>query len=148
MSSVYLAGPIRGLTYKQSSGWRERAAAFLTKHSIVALSPLRYNKTIVGSGPINDSDEAHPLTSEDGITARDRMDVMRCDVILANFLGATQASCGTPIEFGWADILRKPVIMVMEPDGNPFDHGMMRAIAGYRVASLEEGLALCVALLA
>lgn len=148
MSSIYLAGPIRGLTYKRSSEWREQAGLFLAKHGIITLSPLRYNKTIVGRGPILDSDEGHPLTSEDGITARDRMDVMRCDAILANFLGATSASCGTPIEFGWADILRKPVIMVMEAEGNPFDHGMMRSIAGFRVQTLNEGLAICVALLA
>ena len=148
MSSVYLAGPIRGLTYASAAAWRERAAAFLAKHGITAFTPLRHKKALVGKGTILDSHEAHPLTSEKGITARDRFDVIRCDLVLANFLGAPLVSAGTSIEFGWADILRKPIIMVIEPEGNPSDHGMMRAIASYRTASLDEALGLCVAILA
>jgi nucleoside 2-deoxyribosyltransferase len=84
-----------------------------------------------------------PLSENKGITTRDRMDCMGRDIIIANFAGAKQVSIGTCIEFGWADAARKPVILVMEDEGNMHEHGMILEIAGYRVKTLDEAIELC-----
>ena len=39
-NSVYLAGPITGLTYEECVGWRERAKEELAKAGITAYSPM------------------------------------------------------------------------------------------------------------
>jgi hypothetical protein len=144
---VYLAGPISGLTYDDGQTWREYVAANLPKE-IRAISPLRAkSQRLARVGIINDSYEDNPLTSQNGITTRDRMDCCRSNLVFANFLGAQKCSAGTPIEFGWADLLRIPIIMIMEKQGNPYDHPMMRSIAGWRVETVDGGIALCEAIL-
>ena len=146
--SVYLAGPITFLEYNEAVDWRDYALEQLADVGIKGLSPMRAKKYLANIDTLLQSSyPEHPLSTDDGITTRDRNDVMTCGLVLANFLGAKQASSGTPIEFGWADAWRKPVIMVMEPEGNPFDHGMMRSIAGFRVETLDDGLDMAKAIL-
>ncbi len=149
MSKVYLAGPITGLSYASATSWREFAEEYLASRGLVGLSPMRAKNYLSETVkfPMAYGEGGNPLSTDKGITTRDRNDVLNCDLVLANFLGADHASCGTAIEFGWADAWRVPVIMVIEPEGNPFDHGMMRSIAGFRVETLETGLELAVAIL-
>ena len=143
---VYLAGPINGRTYDEAQGWRVYAQERLYPHLDV-LSPMRRKQFLAGESRIEGSYEANAISSQRGITARDRLDVEQCDLVLANFLGAREASCGTPIEFGWADAYGKPIVMVMELSGNPFDHPMMRELAPFRVETLEAGFTLVRAIL-
>ncbi len=141
MKTVYLAGPIANLHYDEANDWRILASAALNDVGIDALSPMRAKAFLKYVGKIKSKDYPdHPLSTDDGITTRDRNDVMDCDVVLVNFLGAHSASPGTPVEFGWADILRKPVVMVIEREGSPYDHPIIRSIAGFRVETLDEGL--------
>lgn len=147
---VYLAGPINHRTFDQANDWRLDAITYLSKHGIQGYNPLRakdFLRQQLGDKPLWDSYEDHPLASARGILTRDAYDVRSCDLMLANFLGAERCSAGTPIEFGIAHALNKPVVMVMEQEGSPFDHPMIRAIAGYRITTLTEGLAICVAIL-
>lgn len=134
---VYLAGPINHFSYAEAMGWRDEAMNLLTAKGLVVASPMRGKEMLKGT-IIEGSYDEFPLSSQRGITARDRYDTQSADVVLACFLGAEIASCGTPIEFGWADAARIPVVMVMEPEGNPFDHPMMREIAAFRVETVEE----------
>jgi nucleoside 2-deoxyribosyltransferase len=83
---------------------------------------------------------AGPLSGDRAITTRDRRDATTCDVLLANVLGADKASIGTVLEIAWADSERIPIVLVMEPEGNPHDHAMLRELAGFRVATLDEAL--------
>ncbi len=80
------------------------------------------------------------LSSQKGITTRDRFDVTSCNIMLVNFLGAKKISIGTVIEYGWADVARKPIITVIEKEGNPHEHSMIRELTGFRVEELDEGL--------
>jgi nucleoside 2-deoxyribosyltransferase len=79
-----------------------------------------------------------PISTASAIVSRDRNDVQTCDAMVANFLGATKASLGTAIEFGWADANNKPIIMVMGPDDKFHDHLMLTQLAGYLVPDLES----------
>lgn len=144
---VYLAGAISGLTYDQGQDWRDYATQSLNKMGIDGYSPLRAKDFLKSFGKIEQSYELteQPLASlstDRGIMTRDRNDVLTADAVLFYLLGTgSRVSVGTCIEFGWADAFRKPVVLVMEPEGNVHEHPMVREATGFRVNTLEKGLA-------
>jgi hypothetical protein len=142
---LYCAGPITGVSYGESTDWREYVASKLPPY-IKAISPMRAKQYLAHEKTIRDSYEEHPLSSQKGITCRDRMDVMRCDMVLVNFLGATKISIGSVMEIAWADAWRKPIIIVME-NNNIHSHAMLREVAGFIVTNLEEAIAIAIAVL-
>lgn len=73
---------------------------------------MRGKKYLANEKDIKDSYEKYPLSCQKGITCHDRMDIMRCDIIIVNFLGAKRVSIGTVMEITWADAWRKPIIIV------------------------------------
>ena len=153
MKSVYLAGPITGLTYDEGQDWREIARKELADVGIEAYSPLRAKKHLRALGVLDNAgrpDSAYlglnPLSEPQGITTRDRFDCMGRDMVLANFLGATTVSIGTCIELGWADAARRPIVAVMEED-NIHRHAMVNTVAGFIVPTLEDALTVCKAVL-
>ncbi len=144
---VYLAGPITGLTYSEGQDWRDYVAQNLPQE-IRAISPLRAKSVRLACvGVIEDTYEDNPLTSTVGITTRDRQDCTRADALLVNLLGAERVSVGTCMEFGWADAHRIPIVLVMEKSGNPHEHAMIRGVTGYRVETLDQGIAVLEAVL-
>ena len=146
MKTVYLSGPITGCSYGGCTDWRKYVAEHLAR-DIVAVSPLRgkeYLKTL-DSMPHTLEDKA--MSSQRGIMTRDRHDTSTCDATLANLLDTKIVSIGTVMEIAWADMLRKPIVLVMEKEGNLHDHPMIREAAGYRVETLDEGIVLLNALL-
>jgi nucleoside 2-deoxyribosyltransferase len=145
--TVYLAGPITGLTFDGTNDWRKQVQVKL-KAPIVGLSPLRCKNYLAGvQGKLASDSYAHlALSTPQGITTRDRFDCQRADVVLFNFLGAERVSVGTCIEIGWADSARRPMIAVMEP-GNLHDHAIVRATVPFIVGSLDEAIDLIHAIL-
>lgn len=133
---VYLAGPIAGHTHDTATAWRDDAAHRLSP-DIICLSPMRFKDYLRGELKIVTTPYMHPLSTDAAVVARDRFDVGRCNLVLANFLPAERASIGSCVEFGWADAFRKPVVAVVEP-GSVHDHPMLRQIAGWTVPTLEE----------
>ena len=140
---VYMAGPITGLDYDDAAkGWRATFPNMLNHH-IHAFSPMRGKNHLEGlANKITDREKDYPfnaISTASAIVARDHNDVMTCDAMVANFLGAPRASLGTAIEFGWAHAYRKPIIMIIEEDAdNVHNHLMLTDIAGYRVHTLED----------
>jgi len=143
---VYLAGPISGCTFDEAQDWR-RYACEQFPQEIRSISPLRCKEGLRSKGIITDSYPDNPLTTDHGITTRDRQDCTRADALLINLLGARKVSPGTPIEFGWADLKRIPMVVVMEDQGNPYDHPMVRDLIGFRTNNLDEGIAIIESLL-
>ena len=147
---VYAAGPIANLHYNDTVDWRLELERLLSspydgKH-ITVLSPMRAKQYLSGK-IIGAQSYDTPLSSDDGITMRDRFDVQRSDLVVCNLLGATEKSIGTCIEIGWADAWRKPIVLIME-DGDVHDHPMVRSIAGgVMVSSLEAAAELVKAIL-
>ena len=138
--SVYLAGPITGLDFKGCTDWREYAAERLAPE-IEAFSPMRQKHFLARQGKLEGAYDTHPLSTAKGITTRDRYDCTSCTVILMNLLGAERVSIGTMIEVGYAAVARRPIVLVMEP-GNLHEHPMLAEEAGYRVQTLDEGIAI------
>ncbi len=135
---LYLAGPITGLSYGDSVGWRDYVADQLPEY-IVAVSPMRGKQYLEREKVIGLSYEDIPLSCRKGITCRDRYSVMNCDMILVNFLGAKMVSIGSCMEIAWADMLRKPIVVVMEKD-NIHQHPIILETAGFVVNTLDEGI--------
>jgi nucleoside 2-deoxyribosyltransferase len=151
--SVYLAGPITGLTYDEGNDWRDAVIEELEAAGIVAYSPLRAKNFLREIGVLDAAgtpDSAYmglnPLSEPKGITARDRFDATRSDVVLMNLVGAKRVSIGTMIEAGWADAARRPVVIAMEED-NVHRHAMLNEIAGFIVPTLAEAVAVVKAVL-
>lgn len=131
---VYLAGPITGGTDSSITSWREQIKKLVAK-DIICLTPTR---------DVVDTSEDRELTIEKiqhgkGIVTRDRMDVARSDLILANFLGANKISIGSVGEIFWADAFRKPILLVIE-DNNPHFHLMVLELAVWRYDNLKDAV--------
>lgn len=138
---VYLAGPISGLDYNGANNWREYVRQRLPSN-VHGLNPMRGKSYLAKYGILQaDCDQYdNVLSSNRGIMTRDRWDATRCDALLVNFLGAKQVSIGTCMEIAWADLYRIPIIVIMEPEGNPHEHAMIKEAIGYRVTSLDEAI--------
>lgn len=137
---VYLAGPISGLTYNDSTDWREKVARVLAPDFTV-FSPMRGKESLAAEGVILDGSTTKyedPMLTDAAIFKRDFNDVWRADLLLINLLGATVPSQGTCFEMAWAYLLHKPVVLVMEDHGNPHEHLFVRQTALVRVQHLSQ----------
>jgi hypothetical protein len=143
---VFLSGPLTGLSYDESIAWRRYVSGKLPPF-MRAYSALRGKEYLAEEDVLLDAYEDYPLSSRKGITCRDRMDVIRCDLLFVNLLGTTRVSIGTVMEIAWADILRKPIVVVMEED-NIHAHGMIKEVASYIVPDLDEGIRIATAVCA
>jgi nucleoside 2-deoxyribosyltransferase len=139
VKKIYLAGPISGLSYEGAEEWRDEFRRKIDP-SIEAFSPLRGKEYLAMRGPLEGSYNEFPLSTDQGITARDRYDCMGADLVVFNMLGATRVSIGTMIEFGWCDAARNPAIVIMEKEGNIHDYPMIRQIAQFRVDNLSDAI--------
>lgn len=77
---VYLAGPISGLTLDGAQEWREYFRTHVHP-SIECYSPLRGKEYLQTHGVLEGSYEEFPLSSERGITERDRFDATSCEMM-------------------------------------------------------------------
>jgi nucleoside 2-deoxyribosyltransferase len=147
--SVYLAGPIAGLTYDGAQDWRNEAYDALRRRDIKAFSPLRGKEYLRVMGELDaQAYNSNPLSSARGIMCRDFHDCTTCDVLLVNLLGSKKVSIGSCMEMAWAYQKRTPVVCVIEDDGsNCHEHAMIGQAIDYRADTLEQGIALVVAIL-
>jgi hypothetical protein len=127
------------LTFTGAQEWREEFARRLDPR-IVAYSPLRGKDYLAKIGFLEGSYEEFPLSTDQGLTTRDRYDCMGADLVVFYLLGAQRISIGTMVEMGWCDAARKPAVLVIEKSGNPHDYPMVRQIAQFRVDNLDDAL--------
>lgn len=144
MKSVYLAGAITGESYGDATDWREYVRPRLS-NGIVGLSPLRCKNYLEGEKKIGDCYDTQngvstPLSTSRGIMTRDYFDCQNCDVVLANLLDTKIVSIGTVMECAWAFAFNKPLIMVMEEEGNLHEHAMLREATGFRVTTIDDAI--------
>jgi len=115
MKTVYLAGSINGLIFKEATQWRETLGTSLTKYGYNVLSPTRYLNSLeyLSTEILND---ANLTTNPLYILRRDRWDIKHSDIIIAKVdtLGHLPM-IGTLLELGMALELGKRVILVGLP---------------------------------
>jgi hypothetical protein len=129
---VYLTGPITGLPETEAVGWR-RSFGTLLKGDIRCIDPTRDRVDTTPDNEITVEKLRHGHAS----VTRDRADVLRSDILVANFLGATTVSIGSVGELFWADAYRKPIIVAMEP-GNVHYHLFILELAGWVVSDITQ----------
>lgn len=152
--TVYLAGPITGLTHDEARyGWRKEFADMLSNmglEHIECSSPMRGKEFLKDMGALT-SGEDYPdnaMSSANGILTRDFNDVITSDAMIACFLESNNVpSLGTAYEFGFAWSHRKPIITIGPEDDVNIKHVMAQYMHGYRVDTLQEGAMLLAYLL-
>lgn len=147
--TVYLAGPIDGLSYQEGIGWRDHAQKELAVEGIKGLSPQRGKEYIGEIKEIADEMDFskqeglsdNPMSTSKGIMARDKFDALNCTILFVNFLGAKRVSIGTIMEIAWAYMQGKPIIVVIEDDDKLHkNHPMLRETFSYVVNDIDQGL--------
>lgn len=119
--SIYLCGPITGLSYEEArNGWRREFASYIDSR-IDIYSPMRQEGHLAEIQTIEHKPYTGVLSSAKAIVAKDFLDVQRATLIVANFIGAKDKSTGSTCEIAWAYSFQKPVFVIMEPEGNPHD---------------------------
>jgi len=144
--SVYLAGPITGLSYKGTTDWRNDVKEQLSPE-IDAFSPMRAKYYLLGKTTIADTHDDHILSTQRGIYTRDMNDCRNRDALFVNLLGAERVSIGTVMEIAWGAAFNKPIIVIMEKEGNIHEHAMLREACPIRVETIEEAVEVTRALL-
>ncbi len=139
--SVYLAGPIGGLTWDEATGWRDQATELL--RPMKCFSPLRDldGVSLRDSCFVEDrvqvpGTERIPFSK---IFQRDYMDVHTCEAIFVNFVGAKRHSVGTICEIAWAYRAAKRMVVVMEK-GNINENIFLDIQIHHRAHTLEDGI--------
>lgn len=149
--TVYLSGPITGLTYDRARyGWRQTFAGLL-EEGITVLSPMRHEGHLaeMRGVPIEPGNLPDGLFSQSRmIVDKDFLDIRTADVMVVNLRLATIPSQGTLIEYGYAAALAKPIITIALPDDlklhkSPFIPVLSTAI----VSTQEEAAAIVNSLL-
>ena len=154
--TVYLSGPITGLSYDDARfGWRATVATQL-EEGIKVLSPMRHEAHLAEMTDLGKEYPEHFFSRAKVIVEKDRLDIKRSDIILVNLLGATKVSIGTVSEMGMAYEAGKQIVLVMEDTGyyqsdqfaghqtfsdNPHDHPFVTELASLRLNNLDDAIA-------
>jgi hypothetical protein len=136
--SIFLAGPLTGVSYKDALEWRKYVESKLPA-DIVAFSALRGKICLAKERVLKSAYPEHLLTTPQGTITRDRYDVSRCDALFVNFLDTDRVSIGTIMEMAWADSRRIPIILALE-NGNIHDHAFVRQVAAFITRDLDEAI--------
>jgi len=142
--TVYLAGPIGGLSKQDATGWRNTVSEELDQHNIRGISPLRCEPPNQGSIYATLGQPDDPMFgSAAAIGAKNEFDVRTCDMILAYL---PTVSVGTIIEIGWGKALNKPVIVV-SPNLTLQSHPDIIQSASWILTHLDEAVEVIIGVL-
>jgi len=146
--TVYLAGPISGLTYDEATEWRQDAQEELAKSGIKAISPLssavhlRHHKGVLTDCEITPGLECavRAMSTPTGVVTRDRFYCLNTDVMILNLLGSKRVSIGSMVEVGWANARDIPIILIIEETGNLHEHAFVTECCQFRTTNIADAL--------
>lgn len=139
--TVYLAGPVSGLTFRQANGWRAKVRLALLP-DIESLNPLRGFKPPAGEEEKLGNGYKHvPMATDAAIFRRDHLDATRCSLLFANFLTAPRVSIFSIAEVAWAYDRGIPVVLAIEPDRrNTNDSLFLEQVTPFRFHTLPDAI--------
>lgn len=143
--TVYLAGPIEGLTENQAKNWRDDTIVSLDQHNIQGISPLRCEPAINGRYDVPDNGQEldRRFGTPQAIFAKNRHDTTNCDMMLAYM---PKKSVGTLIEMGWAFEAGKQIILCTRDD-DMINHPVVMGCAGWHVLWLSDAVDIIIGML-
>jgi len=143
---VYLGGPITGKSWEEASAWRYHVRDLLKIHNINSRSPLRGKEYLSKEKKIMDHYLDHVTSTAKAIFTRDRWDVINSDIVLMNFLEATQVSIGSVMEMVWAHENDIPIIVITDKN-DIHKHGMLDEMVYAKIESIDEAVDIILILL-
>jgi nucleoside 2-deoxyribosyltransferase len=143
-ASIYLAGPMSGLTWRQALAWRKVVEAELSSrwrliNPVRAQVPEERMDDIIPCPTQKNRKKVDLWVTATGVTAQDEFFIDQSDWILAHFLGAEIVSIGTVWEMGYGWANNKKIITVLEPE-SIHDHGFVRRRSHVFTPSLDEAI--------
>lgn len=141
--TLYLAGPMSGLTWRQALEWRKQATDILHTHWRI-INPVRHQVSveqldeIIPCGVQDDSHTALHLCAT-GLCAQDEFYIDQSDWLLCNYLDAVRPSFGTVWEQGYAWGRNKHILSVIEP-GSLHDHPFVRRRSHVFTPNLDDAI--------
>lgn len=149
--TVYLAGPMEvDLDSKEKS---QTPSALLKPYSVLwreqftsLLEADPYNVWDIRNPTDNKLNEAgcYEISPENSlyynpkvIVSTDKQNVLDCDYFVANFIQEEGLRLGTPVEFGWADIMDKFIIIIADKNSKLLLHPFI-TLADIILNSVEE----------
>lgn len=136
--TIYLAGPITGLSYDGCTEWRDSVKGDLEAKGYKCLTPMR-GKEHLQEIHCLPSGGMVGIASDHNIYERDRYDVHRCDILLVNLVGAQRVSVGTMFEMAWGWKAGKFVLTCMD-SGNVHEHAFVKQASSLLVPSLTDAV--------
>jgi hypothetical protein len=85
---------------------------------------------------------AGPITGQSFKGCTDWRNYAKVELESVGLIGADRVSIGTVAEMAWAYMKQKPIVIAMEPSGNPHEHIFVgpHGFAKFRVDSLEGAI--------
>lgn len=115
--SVYLAGPINGLTIEEATGWRNHIINYFFNDPVHFFNPMKGKDHVVKSGEVITNTNLDPhftkIFSAHGIFSRDINMINASDIVFAHFPHGAPISHGTMFEIGYAYANHKIIIASM-----------------------------------
>jgi len=136
---VYLAGPIKGLTYAEAVAWREIATFRVELWGHEVANPMRGKGYLKDAGLIDTSHRSEVMSTAKGIYGRDSFDIQHSDVLFVNLVKAPEVSIGTVMEVQMGKDYGKYVLLCTEP-GGIHDHPFVTEASSIVAETIEDGL--------
>ena len=113
--TVYLVGPIRGLSYEEATGWRNQAKKELEDCGFTVLNPMSGKENLKGTEDIGVNLKTGDEAKNQYIYFSDIHRVNESNIILANMLPKSyRPPIGSMFEIGYAVAKDKTVILVTD----------------------------------
>jgi nucleoside 2-deoxyribosyltransferase len=151
--TVYLAGPIAGLTETEAKTWRSGVQEQLMEANIMGISPLRCEPAIDGYYDVPCGEQLNDpcFGAPRAIASKNEFDVRSCDMILAYFPSYSgkndePVSVGTLIELAWGHALEKPVVLVTNDEYLKL-HPLVQHCVGWSLDTLEQAVEVLIGVL-
>jgi nucleoside 2-deoxyribosyltransferase len=131
MTTVYLGGPIEGVSKEEARGWRKAASLFYEERGITVLDPTR-------RVPFIEREYSHATSVE--VVLDDLKDIENSDILLVNLKDRGKGLCWGSvweIAYTFCQYKDKLIIVVLEEG---FNHPFIDFGATKIVRSLEQGL--------
>ena len=139
--TIYLAGPLTGLKFKDTEGWRKEVEDhFSDNPKITILSPLKEVAHFDPDEVIEAKGYEQVVSADAVIVEKDFLMIRESNVLLINFL-QKEDSVGTLVEIGYAKGLNKMIICICKKDGRLVGHPFINRTCVI-VHTLEDALSI------
>ena len=148
MKTVYLAGPIDGMTFKGANGWRQYVHDRLLPVGIIGVSPLRCEPLRKGQDTYTAAEGVDPkFGTSKAIGSKNIHDVRNCDMTLCFLPGPRERiSLGTICELAGAHFINKQTIMVTD-DPYLMSHPVIDAMSGWKLSNMDDAIEVIIGVL-